>query len=114
MKLPKDLKRKIINDLLPLLQEDAQESQEVFKKTSGFEVAKKGVTHDLKGQPIIFTKEYYISFTAIRPVNHVRRMLKIMELNANWADIEEDLSRYLVKWGKSKEAITDSINNSKQ
>jgi hypothetical protein len=112
MILPKQQRNEIINGLLPLLSEVIEHTQRVTKRM-GATVLQNGVTHDLKGQPINPHILYAFMDSVPVKVNHRRRLLEVIDKAPTVKGMEEDLARYLIKFGKSKEAITESISKLK-
>jgi len=110
MKLPKQERDVIINGLLPLLI-DVKETTTHVRTMKGRTLIYQGVTKDKDGKQIKPGTMYVFSDEIEVSVNHRRRMLEIIDRARNQAGMEEDLSRYVVKFGKSKEAIQASINN---
>lgn len=108
MKLPKKEQKEIIDGLLPLLKNVIEHTESV-RKVMGRTLIYEGVTKDKDGKPIHPGTQYVYRAPIEVPVNHERRIRHIIELSKNLEDMQEDLSRYLVKFGRSKEAITDSI-----
>jgi hypothetical protein len=108
MILPRKEKKEIIDGLVPLLIE-VKELKVRMRKVMGKMLLDEGVMFDVKGKPIFAGIEYVISDECYIPVNHRRRINEIIDRSKNMQDLQEDLARYLVKFGKSKEAITDSI-----
>jgi hypothetical protein len=111
MKIPKDLEKEIIDGMLPLLKKVVEEKEHI-KKVEGRALIYEGITKDKDGKQIRPGTLYVISEIRTMPVNHGRRLREIIEKSKNMADLNEDLARYLVKFGISKQAITDSIPNS--
>lgn len=108
MKLPKQQKDEIINGLLPLLI-PVVEQQERVRKVEGRKCIYEGVTEDQKGNLIRPDEIYVLKDTVQVPVNHKSRLAEVIKRAATLDGMNEDLARYLVKFGKSKDAITESI-----
>lgn len=108
MKLPKQQQTEIINGLLPLL-EDLLENTERVKKVEGRKLIYQGVTKDQTGAQIKPDTMYTFREQIQVPMNHKRRLREVIDKATTLEGMNEDLARYLVKFGKSKQAITDSI-----
>lgn len=108
MRLPKQEQKEIIDGILPLLLA-AKENTERVRKVIGRTLIYEGVTKDKDDKPIHPGIEYVYREPVQVQVNHKRRIREIIEKSKTLEDMQEDLSRYLVKFGKSKEAITGSI-----
>lgn len=108
MILPEKEKNEIIDGIMALLV-DCFENTERVRKVYGSQLVKEGVNFDVKGKRVIATKQYVISDTVRTRVNHKRRLREVIDRAKTMAGMEDDLARYLIKFGKSKEAITESI-----
>lgn len=108
MKLPKQQQKEIIDGLLPLL-EDVLENTERVRKVEGRTLIYEGVTKDQDGKQIEPATEYVYREPIQVPVKHKRRIREVIDKAKTLEGMNEDLARYLVKFGKSKQAITDSI-----
>lgn len=108
MKLPKQQQKELINGLLPLL-EDVLENTERVRTVEGRTLIYEGWKEDQNGKPIHPGTEYTIREPIQVPVNHARRIREVIDKAKTLEGMNEDLARYLVKFGKSKQAITDSI-----
>ncbi len=108
MKLPKQLRNELISGLLPLLL-PVKENTEVVKKVEGQTLIYRGIKEDQKGNPIKPGIEYVFRENVQVSVNHKRRILEIIDRAKTQEGMQEDLARYLVKFGISKETITESI-----
>lgn len=112
MKLPKQQRDEIVKGLLPLLINTTEQTERV-RRVMGRTLIYQGVTKDKGGKNILPGKEYVFSDTVQVPVNHKRRILEVIDRAPTMQGMEEDLARYLVKFGQSKEAITESIKSHK-
>jgi hypothetical protein len=108
MILPKEQESEIIEGLLPLLV-DCFENTERVRTVPGSTLIKEGVNFDVKGKRIVATKKYVIADTVRIQVNHKRRLREVINRAKTLDGMNDDLARYLVKFGQSKQAITDSI-----
>lgn len=109
MKLSKQHQQEIINGLLPLLQE-LTEPRNYTKEVEGSTLINTyNIRKDLKGKAIHPGTKYMIEETEQVKVDHLKKLRQVIERAGNLDDMNEDLARYLVKYGKSKQAITDSL-----
>lgn len=105
-----DKRAEIIDGLLPLLAE-TYEDQEEQKKCEGRILIYNGVKEDKEGKPIKPGIEYVYTEKVPVKVDHEKRLNEIIDRAKTMDGMMEDLSRYLVKYGESKEAITQSRQN---
>jgi hypothetical protein len=108
MILAKSMRNELVNGLLPLLGEHVEQTERVTSKM-GVNVIKAGTTTDVKGKPIEPYILYAFAETVQVKVNHKKRLLEVIKRAPTKEGMMEDLARYLVKYGKSKEAISESI-----
>jgi len=102
-----DKQDEIINGLLPLLKETTEEVEEQ-KECEGRTLIYNGVTKDVKGNPIHPATMYVYTDITVVKVDHEKRLKEVIEKAPNMPGMMADLSRYLVKYGKSKNAIKNS------
>jgi hypothetical protein len=103
-----DKRAELINGLLPLMDPTATEEQEEQKKCEGRTLIYNGVTEDKEGKPIQPGIEYLCAEKVQVPINHEKRLNEVIDRAKTMEGMMEDLSRYLVKYGTSKEAIKKS------
>lgn len=113
MKLPDREVKTIIDGLLPLLAPVFEETT-VNKTVEGRQLIYQGVTKDEKGKQIQPAGLYTVNKTVKTEVNHGRHLRKVIEMAKDKQGLEDDLARYLIKFGQSKEAISASINTDLQ
>lgn len=102
-----DKQAEIINGLLPLLKETTEDVEEQ-KECEGRTLIYNGITEDVKGNPIQPGTMYvYTDITTIK-VDHEERLKEVIKRAPDMPGMMADLSRYLVKYGKSKNAIKNS------
>lgn len=97
----------IINGLLPLLAE-TWEDQEEQKECEGRTLIYNGITKDKEGNPINPGISYVYAEKVPVKVDHEQRINEVINRAPTMEGMMEDLSRYLVKYGTSKEAIKKS------
>jgi hypothetical protein len=97
----------IINGLLPLLAETWEE-QEQQKQCEGRTLIYNGVTKDKEGNQIDPGIDYVYAEKISVKVDHEQRLNEVINRAPTMEGMMEDLSRYLVKYGTSKEAIKKS------
>jgi hypothetical protein len=102
-----DKQAEIINGLLPLLKEVEEEVEEQ-KECEGRVLINNGVTIDVKGNLIHPGTNYVYTDIIKIKVDHEKRLKEVIEKAPNMPGMMADLSRYLVKYGKSKNAIKKS------
>jgi sulfur transfer protein SufE len=102
-----DKRAEIINGLLPLLAETYEE-QEEQKECEGRTLIYNGVTEDKEGNPIQPGINYVYAEKVQVKVDHEKRLNEVIDRARTMDGMMEDLSRYLVKYGTSKEAIKKS------
>lgn len=102
-----DKRAEIINGLLPLLAETWEE-QEQQKEAEGRTLIYNGVTEDKEGNPIQPGITYVYADKVRVKVNHEERLNEVINRAPTMDGMMADLSRYLVKYGTSKEAIKKS------
>lgn len=102
-----DKRAEIIDGLLPLLAETYEE-QEEQKKCEGRTLIYNGVKEDKEGNQIKPGIEYVYTEKIPVKVDHEKRLNEIIDRASTMDGMMEDLSRYLVKYGTSKEAIKKS------
>lgn len=105
-----DKRAEIIDGLLPLLAETWEE-QEEQKTAQGRTLIYQGVTKDKEGNPIKPGIDYVYTDKVNVKVDHEKRLNEIIDRAKTMDGMMEDLSRYLVKYGTSKEDITQSRKN---
>jgi hypothetical protein len=108
MILPHEQKMQIIEGLLPLLIE-CDENTERVRKVEGRHLIYQGITKDVNGKQIVPGKQYVFSETVRIKVNHKNRLKDVIKNAKTIEGMQDDLARYLVKFGKSKDAITESL-----
>lgn len=97
----------LINGLLPLLVE-TWEDQEEQKECEGRTLIYNGVTKDIQGNPIQPEINYLYTELVKVKVDHEKRLNEVINRAPTMEGMMADLSRYLVKYGTSKEAIRKS------
>jgi len=102
-----DKRAELIDGLLPLLAE-AWEEQEEQKTCEGRQLIYNGIIKDKEGNPIKPGIDYVYTDKVSVKVDHEARINEIINRAKTMDGMMEDLSRYLVKYGESKEAITES------
>jgi sulfur transfer protein SufE len=102
-----DKRAEIINGLLPLLAE-TYEDQEEQKKCEGRVLIYNGITKDKEGNQINPGIEYVYADKVSVKIDHEKRLNEVIDRAKTMDGMMEDLSRYLVKYGTSKEAIKKS------
>lgn len=108
MKLTKEERNAFITGLLPLLM-DGFESTDFVKEVEGVSLIQRGITKDVHGKQIHPGTMYKLLETSQVAVNHKRRLLQVIEKAQTRQGMKDDLARYLAKYAKSKQVISDSI-----
>jgi len=109
MKISKQHRQEIIDGLLPLLKQ-LTEPRNYTKEVEGSTLINTyNIRKDLKGKPIHPGTKYLIEETEQVKVDHLKKLRQVIDRATNLEGMNEDLARYLVKYGKSKQLITDSL-----
>lgn len=98
MRISSKERSKIIDPLVATL-EVVKEPSFAYKKQTGADLQKEGVTHDQQGKLIVPNNTYTIKKTVMVPVDHARRLGRIIDRASDKDAMTTALAEYMVKYG---------------